>query len=575
MASLQSFKVKGTTYHRLVTCRRINGKPTPVVLAYLGKADDLLKRLDAADEARVKSWSHGAVAALYSLARELKVAECIDRHLAEVGRRLRPSLKAQGRLPPKKNDGLTVGQSLTLAAVGRACCATSKRGFAQWAGTTTLGQLADVDVERLTSQHFWDQMDQLPVELIEPIERDLVVDVVKRFELPLDTLLFDATNYFTFIASSNRHCELPARGKQKQKRTDLRQVSVAMLCSRHHGIPLWHRTYAGNVADSTCFSEVLASIKERMLALKGSVDSMTIVYDKGNVSQANQRRIDELKLHYVSGLTVASQREFVDKANPLLAPVKLDDDETVLAYRAKEEVWGAERTLVLLLSERLREGQVAGVMQHVEKAKAMLSDMADMLRRGTQRRTRAQIQRDIENELKGRQHLNEVLRFELTGDDPHLALSYHFDRDALNALAQNTFGRVVLMTDRHEWTTAEIIRAYHQQAVVEALFAHLKDSAHIGLRPQYHWTDQKLAVHSFTCVLGHQLACLLHLRALRANSPYKSIESLLDALGRIRRAMLVRRSALREGKHAERITYQLEEIEPEIAPLLPVMAVTG
>jgi transposase len=575
MASLQSFKVKGNTYHRLVTCRRIDGKPTPVMLAYLGKADDLLKRLDAVDQARVKSWSHGAVAALYGLARELKVAECIDRHLAEVGRRLRPSFKTKGPLPPEKNDGLTVGQSLVLAALGRACCATSKRGFAQWAKTTTLGQLAGVDVERLTSQHFWDQMDQLPVELIDPIESELIVDVVKRFQFALDTLLFDATNYFTFIASSNRHCELPARGKQKQKRTDLRQVSVAMLCSRHHGIPLWHRTYAGSVADSTCFSEVLESIKQRMLALKGSLDSMTVVYDKGNVSQANQRRVDELKIHYVSGLTVASQREFVDRANPLLAPVKLDNDETVPAYRAKETVWGAERTLVVLLSERLREGQIAGVMQHVEKAKIMLADLADMLRRGTQRRTRAQIQRDIENELKGRQHLNEVLRFQLTGEDPPLSLTYEFDPGALNALAQSTFGRVVLMTDRHEWTTAEIIRAYHQQAAVEALFAHLKDPVHIALRPQHHWTDQKLAVHSFTCVIGHLLACLLHLRALRANSPYKSMESLLDALGRIRRTMLVRRSAIREGKGAERITYQLEEIEPEIAPLLPVLAVTG
>ncbi len=575
MASLQSFKVKGTTYHRLVTCRRINGKPTPVVLAYLGKADDILKRLDAADEARVKSWSHGAVAALHGLARELQVAELIDRHLAKAGRRIRPSCKTDGPLPPQTNDGLTVGQSLTLVALGRACHATSKRGFAEWAKTTTLGQLANVDVDRLTSQHFWDQMDQLPIEILEDIERDLITDVVKRFEVPLDTLLFDATNFFTFIASSNHHCDLPARCKQKQKRTDLRQVSVAMLCSRHFSIPLWHRTYAGNVADSTCFSEVLNSLKQRMIDLQGSLDSLTLVYDKGNVSRANQHQVDELKIHYVSALTVASQRELVDRANSLLAPVELQKDETVLAHRTKEKIWDAERTVVVLLSERLREGQIAGVMQHVKKALTMLAGLADMLRRGTQKRTRAQLQRDIENDLKGCQHLSEVIRFKLTGEDPHLALSYEFDRAALDAMAQSTLGRVVLMTDRHDWTTAEIIRAYHQQAAVEALFAHLKDPGHLALRPQYHWTDQKLSVHVFTCFLGYLLATILHIRACRANSPYKSMESLLDALERIRRTMLVRRSAIRTGKRAERITYQLEEIEPEIAPLLPVLAVPG
>ncbi len=575
MASLQAIRVKGKTYYRLVTCRRIAGKPTPVVLAYLGKADDIQKRIEAADEARVRSWSHGAVAALYALARELRVADIIDRHLAHSGRRRRPSSDAPGHLPPQIHDGLTVGQSLVLAAIGRACHATSKRAFAAWAKTTTLGQLANVDIDRLTSQHFWDQMDQVPVELIELIERDLITEVVERFQIPLDTLLFDATNFFTFIASDNKRCELPARGKQKQKRNDLRQVGVALLCSRQHGIPLWHRTYGGNVADATCFSEVLPALKQRMIDLRRDTDSLTVVYDKGNVSRANQRQVDESKIHYVSALTVASQREFVEQGNRRLAPVEIAPGETVQAYRTKKKIWGAERTVVLVCSEHLREGQIAGLMQHVAKAQRWLSDLADTLRRGKQRRDRARIERDIENYLKGRQHLGDVLRFHLSGEDPHLTLTHEFDQSAFDTLAREIFGRIVLMTDRHEWSTAEIIRAYHAQATVEGVFAHLKDPVHVALRPQYHWTDQKLHVHVFTCVLGFLLATLLHLRALRANAPYASIESLLDALGHVRRAMIVRRSAARTGKRAERVTYQLEEIEPEIAPLLPVLGIPG
>jgi transposase len=577
MASLQTIRVKGNTYYRLVTCQRINGKPTPVVLEYLGKADDLLKRLEGTDGAHVRSWSHGAVAALYALAGELQIAAIIDRHLAKAGKRIRPSSTRSGTSAPQTNDGLTVGQSLTLASIGRACHATSKRAFAGWARTTTLGQLAGVDIDRLTSQHFWDQMDQLPVELIETIERDLVADVVQRFDLSLDTLLFDATNFFTFIASSNTRCELPARGKQKQKRTDLRQVSVALLCSRQHGIPLLHRTYAGNVADSTCFAEMLGSLKQRMVDLRCNFDHLTVVYDKGNVSQANQQQVDGLKLHYVSALTVASQRQLVNEANPQLAPVELEPGETVPAYRTRKKIWGAERTVVVLCSERLRQGQIAGVMQHVGKALSKLSGLADMLRRGTKKRSRAQIQRDIENDLKGRQHLSQVIQFALEGEDPHLALSFSFDQAALDRLAENTFGRVVLMTDRHEWSTAEIIRAYHGQAAVEAVFAHLKDPAHLALRPQHHWTDQKLHVHVFTCILGYLLATLLHLRARRANAPYASMESLLDALAQVRRVMIVHQSPIRAGKRAtaKRVTYKLEEIEPDIAPLLPVLGVTG
>src|SRR3989337_3464727 len=51
MASLQAVRVKGNNYYRLVTCRRIGGKPTPVVLAYLGKAEAIHKRLEHAQEA--------------------------------------------------------------------------------------------------------------------------------------------------------------------------------------------------------------------------------------------------------------------------------------------------------------------------------------------------------------------------------------------------------------------------------------------------------------------------------------------------------------------------------------------
>src|SRR5580700_5423441 len=179
MASLQARKVRGHTYWHIVESRRVNGKPRPIPVAYLGKADDLLARLKAADTSaalRLHSRSHGAVAALWALAQELDIAGIIDGQLAASGRRVSGTdlSAARAHLPPVSNDGLTIGQSLTLISIGRACHPTSKRGFAPWARTTTLGDLAHTNVELLTSQHFWDQMDQVPVEAIAPIERKIV-----------------------------------------------------------------------------------------------------------------------------------------------------------------------------------------------------------------------------------------------------------------------------------------------------------------------------------------------------------------------------------------------------------------
>ena len=573
MASLQARRVRGHTYWHIVESRRINGKPRPVPVAYLGKADDLLARLQAPDALRLQSRSHGATATLWALAQELDIAGIIDGQLAASGRRVPGTdlAAAKTHLPPVSNDGLSVGQSLTLVVIGRACHPTSKRGFAPWARTTTLGDLAHTNVERLTSQHFWDQMDQVPVEAIAPIEREIVSRVLARLALSVDSLLFDATNFFTFIASTNSRPKLPARGHNKQKRDDLRQVGIALLCSREGSIPLLHQTYGGEVADATCFADVLPTIRQRLVELERDVETMTLIYDKGNVSRKNQMRVDTAQLHYVTSLTAASQHEFVEKANAHLAPVDLDGGETVLAYREQQNIWGAGRTAVLLLSERLREGQMRGILQHVESALRWLSDLADTLSRGKQKRDRAQIQRDIETRLQGRQHLREVLRFELAGNGPKLSLTYEFDQPAFDALAHQRLGRVVLITDRHDWSTAEIIRTYHGQSHIEAVFAHLKDPMHLGLRPQHHWTDQKLHVHVFTCILGYLLARTLFLRAQRLQAPYASMESLLDALTEVRRTTVARSAT---GKRRMHISTQLEEVDETLADLLLALGVT-
>lgn len=564
MASLQPVRVRGHTYWRIVESRRVNGKPRPVPVAYLGKADALLARLRAEDEIRVRSRSHGAVAALWTLATELGVAAIIDRHLSASGRRA-PDDAGTAHLPPRKNDGLSVGESLTLVAIGRACHATSKRAFAEWAALTTLDDLAGVDVKRLTSQHFWDQMDQLPVSNIEGIEREIVQAALQQFQMPLDVLLYDATNFFTFIASTNQRPVLPARGHNKQKRDDLRQISVALLCTREHGIPLWHQTYEGQVADADSFAVALVAVRQRLLELQISLDRLTVVYDKGNVSRVNQRQVDSSEFHYVTGLTVASQKEFAAAANQKLAPVVLSDGESVMAYRAERTIWEKNRTAVLLISEQLREGQIRGILQHVASAKRWLSELGDTLKRGKQRRSRAAIERDIENRLKGRQHLREVLHYQLLGEDPRLTLTYEFSQSDLDKLARETLGRLILITDRHDWPTCQIIETYRSQAAIEAVFAHLKDPVHLALRPQFHWTDQKLHVHVFTVLQGHLLARLLLLKAERAGAKFGSQEKLLDALEKVRKATILRRP---------RISTRLEEVDPELSTLLPVLGIS-
>ncbi len=133
---------------------------------------------------------------------------------------------------------LSLGTTLVLAACNRAIQPRSKRGWAGWAATTSLSHLIPgLKPAHFTSQFFWDQMDLVPVETLEAIERDVTKAVVADLGIVLDTLFYDTTNFFTYIDSTNTHCDLPQRGHSKQKRVDLRLMGFALL-----GIARWTDT---------------------------------------------------------------------------------------------------------------------------------------------------------------------------------------------------------------------------------------------------------------------------------------------------------------------------------------------
>lgn len=97
MASLQKHRVGSNTYWRIVESRRVNGKPRPVPVAYLGTADALLARLQDPGRTpgplRVSSKQHGDVAALKAMADRLGLADMVDRHVP--GGRRSPSVGTQ------------------------------------------------------------------------------------------------------------------------------------------------------------------------------------------------------------------------------------------------------------------------------------------------------------------------------------------------------------------------------------------------------------------------------------------------------------------------------------------------
>jgi hypothetical protein len=183
------------------------------------------------------------------------------------------------------------------------------------------------------------------------------------------------------------------------------------------------------------------------------------------------------------------------------------------------------------------------------------------LAQATRRRRAEVIQRQIERILRPVAQVRKLLRYELIERlrrDGFWELDWWVDGQALSELRDRVFGRRMLATDRQGWSAGQIVSAYWGQSEAELVFRQLKDPEFLALRPQYHWTDQKIQVHSFCCVLGYLLATLLR-RTARQQGYTESLRKLLEMLNGIR-AVLRTESAGRPGRPAVR--WQLEQADP-------------
>jgi Transposase len=139
-----------------------------------------------------------------------------------------------------------------------------------------------------------------------------------------------------------------------------------------------------------------------------------------------------------------------------------------------------------------------------------------------------------------------------------LSLTWSFDQEALARLETRELGKRIIFTDRHAWSTAEIVTAYRSQWEVEAAFRQIKDPHHAAFRPIYHWTDQKIRVHGLYSVGALLLVNLAWREARRAGLDL-SPRDVLDALGSIREVTLVYPPA--KGKGKPRVLHKLTRMD--------------
>jgi transposase len=534
MPSLTRKFIKGRPYYYLRHCQRVDGQPKIVKTTYLGSVDHILQALDSAQTPPTPQTAEvlafGDVAALYDLASQLDLVRLVDAQL------------------PKREQGLSVGQYLLLAAINRAAGPTSKAQLAHWYRQSILTRLLPASADQLSSQSFWNHMDRIEEKDIAAIEEKLTQRLIEHFKINLRTLVYDGTNFFTYINTRNP-ATLPARGHNKQKRIDLRQVSLGLLVSTDFHVPLFHKVYAGNVNDSTIFQTITEELAQRYRQLAQGCEHITLIFDKGNNSDPAIETIDATRdplqqgFHFVGSLVAAHHRDLLEIPLDQFRALPSQRLAGCLAYRTQRRVFGQERTVVVTYNEHLLEGQMQGINASLQKARRKLCELQQSLRRrqagkikGGKKPTPQTVTRQVEQILSG-QFLKKLLRCQVQGGAVP-TLSYRTDTAALGRLMRTQLGKTILFTDNEDWTDEEIVLGYRAQHHIESAFRDMKNPHFLGWSPMFHWTDSKIRVHAFYCVLALTLTSLLQ-RSLHQKGHELSMGRALELLAGIQEILLL------------------------------------
>jgi transposase len=483
--------------------------------AVLGPADPA-PQADLGETRTVGTRAVGDVGALLWVAEQLDLIGHIDRACAGHGAK----------------EGPSVGEIVLAVALQRACEPGPKRDLAEFLDAS-VPRTSCLPASRFTGQAFHRIAQRVTEAELEAAQVALAKAAVGRFELSTDVLAFDTTNFDTHIATTTPG-ELAQRGHAKSKRSDLRVVGLGLLASETGHVPLLYRTYSGNSSDQGVLEGCLDGLGKLHRALdegegRTRPAERTLVRDGGFWSPQLELDMDRIGYYSLislplshqaaeSALAFAAGRGAMKKLSGGLADVR--------AARTRSTFGELDRTLVVVESKELLEGQKRGIAARLVKARVELERLDQLVQSGRIRRG------SVENRVKkslGREHLSSFVVAEIGGTDKRPTLSWHVDAELRLHLEQTRLGRRVLCTDRHSWSSERIVSAFRGQWNVEELFRRAKKGGIAPWGPSFQRADGSLRLHTFATVVGLMLVSLAKL-ALGTPASAKGMMAMLAGI---------------------------------------------
>lgn len=302
-------------------------------------------------------------------------------------------------------------------------------------------------------------------------------------------VVYDVTNtYF-----HGKKCPIAKLGHDKEKRKGYPLIQIGLAVTRERGIPIFHKTFPGNIHDARTFTDVSTELK------RFGINDGIAVMDRGVSSAENTDFLRENRWKVICGIKMTEPLQTTIK-NKLDGLVQVGNrvhvNQSKFYCREMKFTHGSSRGRLIICYNRKRaQIQEESRFDEIEAA-----------------RTRLDANKTIKPEIR-----------EYFGSDGRLLNARLEEASKLDGIS--------LIFTNTRLHMEDVVKGYFDKDVVEKAFQSLKGV--VNLRPVRHWLYNRVEAHVFICYLACLLLSILKdkVRVLEI-SPTKCLRD-LDGLYRI------------------------------------------
>lgn len=433
MSFIRKYKKNGRTYLAEVESVRTNGKVIQRFIRYVGREANGKTILSCSvSEVEIESVKlSGPLMALHSIADEIGLPSMFGDYANEI-----------------------------LAMVYAHCLDyKSLNNMKTWFRRTDLNHI--LNLENLTEKRLVNALDS--IEQIDQMQfqKNIFNQVKKRLKVAPKGVVYDVTN--TYFHGKN--CPIAKFGHDKESRKGYPLIQIGLAVTRERGIPIFHKTFPGNIHDSRTFSDLSTELSQL------GIHEGVAVMDRGISSSENTDYLRENDWKVICGLKMSKTIE-ASISNELTDLVRVGNrvhvNQSKFYCCEKKFMHGfSQGRLIICYNRKRAQLQEESRFDEIEAAQVRLAN-------------------------------NKTIK-------PDISKYFGKDGRLLNvrlAKAAKTDGISLIFTNTNI-SLEEVVKGYFDKDVVEKSFQALKGV--VNLRPVRHWLYNRVEAHVFICYL----ACLL------------------------------------------------------------------